>query len=268
MPAVYRVERQWDLNRENFDGRWLGCSRWFQRSKAGDLNLTEPSDVIEDTCYDISFLDQDTGLWDGSGLKFAPGGTARHPISSKIYNQSGHCWQFTGAGGQSSVQLTAGSKRFAHELNFFQGRSRSMLVLIWIEQDECWRLDAVCAVPFRCGRSTPAEPQRLTDGRPLQQQLAELTGWGGALESLTPGESGLPAAVGAAEPFALERFCRHGITAAFCDGLICSVPETLSTGAFTLEVGCRVAPECFQQLSLIYDEAQRLQRWERRRYQP
>ena len=262
------VERQWDLNRANFDGRWLGPSRWYQRSKDGVLDLAQPSEVIENTSYDISFFDDDTGLWDGSGLKFAPGGTARHPISSKIYNQSGHCWQFSGAGGQSSLQVVPGSGRFAHELNFFCGRSRSMLVLIWIEQENRWHLDAISAVPFRCARSMTTEPYRRIDGLPAQQQLAELIGWHGELEQLSPGANGLPSTPVTAEPFAIENFQRHDITAAFSDGLICSIPETIPEGAFTLEVGCRVTADRFQQLSLVYDDEHRLHHWQRRTYRP
>ena len=262
------MEGQWDLNRANFDGRWLGPSRWYQRSKDGVLDLAQPSEVIENTSYDISFFDDDTGLWDGSGLKFAPGGTARHPISSKIYNQSGHCWQFSGAGGQSSLQVVPGSGRFAHELNFFYGRSRSMLVLIWIEQENRWHLDAISAVPFRCARSMTTEPYRRIDGLPAQQQLAELIGWHGELEQLSPGANGLPSTPVTAEPFAIENFQRHDITAAFSDGLICSIPETIPEGAFTLEVGCRVTADRFQQLSLIYDDEHRLHHWQRRTYRP
>ena len=91
-------------------------------------------------------------------------------------------------------------------------------------------------------------------------------GWHGVLEQLYPGADGLPSAPVASEPFAVGNFQRYGITAAFSDGLICSVPEIIPERAFTLEVGCRVASDRFQQLSLIYDDEHRLHHWERRTY--
>jgi len=42
-------QRQWELNRLNFEGRWKGRSYWYLRNEA--LNYVHPSRVIDDTCY-------------------------------------------------------------------------------------------------------------------------------------------------------------------------------------------------------------------------
>jgi hypothetical protein len=290
------ADRQWQLNRQNFEGRWCGTSHWYLRGEAGPeeegaLDLGRPSRQISDTCYAISFRDADHGLWDGSGLLFAPGGRRQLEISRSTYNRSGACWQFVGAGGQSSLRIDPEQPRWGHEINFFQGRSRSMLVLLWGRRDGDhqapiqtapgvqpprpaggagggWRLDSLAAVAFRCALSAPPDPPRAQ--LPVAQELLEQQrGWPGVQEVLVAGE--WPADPPPAQPcggFQPERFVqRGGLTAGFADGLVCSVPEWLPQGAFRLEVGCRVGAAMFQQLSLRIDAAGRLLQWQRRCFQ-
>ena len=123
---------QWTLNRCNFEGQWRGRGAWFGRDATEKLDLASPIRVIDPTTYDISFSDPDNGVWDGSGLFFAPGGRATYAISRDSYNKGGGCWQFEGAGGQSSLSLDPCRGRFGHEINLFHKRSRSMLVLIFL----------------------------------------------------------------------------------------------------------------------------------------
>lgn len=262
---------QWDLNRRNFAGRWCGTSHWHLRDAGtGVLDLQRPTRTIHDTCYAIDFSDDDTGVWDGRGLLFAPDGRRRLPLSRATYNSGGSCWQFAGAGGQSSLAVDDTQPRFGHEVNLFFGRSRSMLVLLWSPEagaGDPWRLDAVGAVAFRCTRSAIVDPPR--PQRPVASLLADVEGWAGQLEALHPhrwpADDPAPVACG---PFRPAEFARHPLTAAFADGLVCSVPEVLPAAAFRLEVGCRMAPDHFEQLSLVFDDERRLQAWERRRFRP
>ena len=62
------------LNRSNFAGCWQGPGIWFGRDGSDRLDLTSPQRVIDPTTYVIRFSDADHGVWDGSGLAFAPGG--------------------------------------------------------------------------------------------------------------------------------------------------------------------------------------------------
>lgn len=286
-PGCTGHDRQWELNRRNFQGRWCGSSQWFLRNDHGVLDLEQPSRVIDDTCYAIDFSDADTGVWDGSGLLFAPDGRRRLPLSRAGYNGSGQCWQFPGAGGQSSLAVDPAQSRFGHELNLFQHgphwRSRSMLVLLWGRRDPCaespgdgsptWQLDAVGAVPFRCSLSDAAEPPR--PPRPWQQQLAQQRGWPGLLERLEPGAwpshdpQPQPCAPFDPGPF-LQELPGGGrpLVAGSVDGLVFAVPELLPAGAFRLEVGCRLAADRFDRISIAFGADQRLQAWERRIFRP
>jgi hypothetical protein len=276
MPAMNGHDRQWWLNRRNFEGRWCGTSHWYLRPQEGSgaaaepLDLASPSRTIADTCYAISFSDDDTGLWEGSGLLLAPAGRRRLPLSRATYNRGGMCWQFPGAGGQSSLAVDPGQPRFGHEVNLFHRRSRSMLVLLYGPVDSAqalrWRLDAVAAVAFRCSLSTLADPARPAASS-WRRLLAEQEGWPGTVERLEPhrwpGED--PPARPCA-PFRAGDFVLHGCTAGFADGLLCSVPEQLPTGAFVLQVGCRLDPDTFHQVSLRFGGDQRLAAWELRRF--
>lgn len=286
-PGCSGHHRQWELNRRNFQGRWCGSSQWFLRDSHGVLDLEQPSRVIDDTCYAIDFSDADTGVWDGSGLLFAPDGRRRLPLSRAGYNSTGQCWQFAGAGGQSSLAVDPEQSRFGHELNLFQQgpdwRSRSMLVLLWGRRDPCaespgdgsptWQLDAVGAVPFRCSLSDAAEPPR--QPRPWQQLLAEQRGWPGQLERLEPGAwpSHDPQPE-PCDPFDPEWFLQElpgggmPLVAGCVDGLVFAVPEQLPAGAFRLEVGCRLAADRFDRISIAFGADHRLQAWERRIFRP
>jgi hypothetical protein len=294
-PQASGHHHQWELNRRNFQGRWCGTSQWFLRDAQGGLDLQNPSRVIEGTCYAIDFSDDDTGLWDGSGLLFAPDGRRRLPLSKAAYNSTGQGWQFAGAGGQSSLAVDPAQSRFGHELNLFLHgpgwRSRSMLVLLWaqgqgeagagaepqLESDgvasPVWRLDAVGAVPFRCGLSPAAEPPR--PQRPWQEVLAEQRGWPGQLEQLEPGAwPSFDPRLEPCEPFdpdllALERPGGGLPLVAGCvDGLVFAVPEVLPAAAFRLQVGCRLAADRFDLISIAFGDDQRLRAWERRRFSP
>ena len=85
---------QWTLNRRNFAGHWQGCGSWFERDGSGRLDLQHPTRRIDPTTYAITFSDDDHGVWDGSGLAFAPGGKATYPISRATYNAGG-CLLYT-----------------------------------------------------------------------------------------------------------------------------------------------------------------------------
>ena len=296
-PGSSGHDRQWELNRRNFAGRWCGTSQWFLRDAQAGLDLHTPSRVIEGTCYAISFSDADSGLWEGSGLLFAPDGRRRLPLSRSGYNSSGQCWQFAGAGGQSSLVVDPGQSRFGHEVNLVLGgpdwRSRSMLVLLWGQAQErgkagagaemqlqsdgvaspVWRLDAVGAVPFRCGLSPAAEPPR--PRRPWQEVLAEQRGWPGLLERLEPGAwPSCDPRPEPCEPFEPGLFLQERpggglpLVAGCVDGLVFAVPEVLPAAAFRLQVGCRLAADRFDLISIVFGDDQRLRAWERRRFSP
>lgn len=262
------ADRQWLLNRCNFEGCWQGASAWYLREgqeRPGVLRFEQPSRLIDPTRYAISFSDAGTGLWDGSGLLFAPGGCRQLPLARDTYNRGGSCWQFTGAGGQSSLRVDPEAPRFGHEINLFHGRSRSMLVLLWDPAPEGWQLSAVAAVPFRCQLSSAIEPSR----PPLSaaELLALVEGWPGSEETLQPGhwpeQDPEPAPTAA---FASSAFATGDRTVALADRLVFSVPEQLPAGAFRLEVGCLLTPQRFHQISLVFNPAQQLEQIRLRRF--
>lgn len=259
---------QWILNRRNFEGCWQGVGRWFERQGHQPIDWDTPSRVIDPTRYLISFSDPDTGLWDGSGLFFAPEGKAQYPIRRSTYNAGGGCWQFEGAGGQSSRRIDPDQSRFGHEINLFQGRSRSMLVLIWIRSSDQWLLQLVGAVGFRCSNAAKHEPERPTCGTP-NALLDPLRGWKGSMQRLIPGVGvELQPSAPRSLQFDPEQLLIHPCSVVMADGLVFSVPEQLPRDDFRLEVGGLLGPELFQQVSILFNASGELTAWERRRFQP
>ena len=254
---------QWERNRLNFEGVWQGRSQWYVRRDDGELDLRQPTTVVENTRYAISFEDAETGLWDGTGLFLAPGGAAQYPLSRSTYNSSGACWQFEAAGGQSSLEVPTDLPRFGHEINVFCGRSRSMLVLLWKPDGSDWRLNAIGAVAFRCQLSEDKEQARPQPSS-IEALLAPLEGCSGVIERFHP-QPGLSGQPSAPEPIGWDPqpFLQAEVRGAFADGLVCGVPERLPGAGFRLEVGC-LQPSRFQQLSIVFDDQRRLQCWERR----
>ena len=256
---------QWERNRLNFEGVWQGRSQWYARQEDQELDLRHPTTVVENTRYAISFEDADSGLWDGTGLFLAPGGAAQYPLSRSTYNSSGACWQFEAAGGQSSLEVPTDLPRFGHEINFFCGRSRSMLVLLWKPDGSEWRLNAIGAVAFRCQLSEEQDPPRPQPSS-IEALLAPLQGCSGVIERFEP----QPGVAGqASEPELIswdpQPFLQAEVRGVFADGLVCGVPKRLPGCGFRLEVGC-LQPLRFQQLSIVFDDQRRLQCWERRAF--
>ena len=259
---------QWTLNRRNFEGHWQGCGHWFERDDNDQLDLKNPSRRIEPTTYVISFSDDDNGLWDGSGLAFAPGGRATYAISRTSYNAGGGCWQFPGAGGQSSLSLDPDRPRFGHEINLFCGRSRSMLVLLWEALDGRWRLQRIGAVGFRCLNCSDPEPERAACAT-AEALLAPMQGWRGERQILRP-QAGVNGQAATAAPLVFEpsQLLRNDCSAAMPDGLVFSVPSEIPEAPFSLEIGGHLSTELFQQISIHFDASGQLKAWERRRFRP
>ena len=262
--AVTDMTDQWTLNRRNFEGHWQGCGYWFERDGSDRLDLHCPSRRIDPTTYVISFSDDDHGVWDGSGLAFAPDGRATYPISRATYNAGGGCWQFPGAGGQSSLSLDPDKPRFGHEINLFCGNSRSMLVLLWEPCDGRWRLNRVGAVGFRCLNSSDPEPDHPAC-ETAGALLAPMQGWSGERQTLRP-QPVVNAKAENAAPVVFEpsQLLHNDCSAAMPDGLVFSVPSEIPEQTFSLEIGGHLSADLFQQISIHFDESGQLRAWERR----
>ncbi|MCP9845985.1 hypothetical protein KBY86_03620 [Synechococcus sp. Lug-A] len=260
-------KRQWELNRANFDGHWQGPTRWYLRQPSG-FDFQRPSLDIPQSTYAIAFSDADHGTWHGTGLRFAPGNERILPLSRNTYNSSGSCWQFPGAGGQSSLTMTGDVARCGHEINLFSGRSRSMLIALFEPMsDGSVQLESVGATAFRCQRGSidpPRGPLASAD-----ELLERVCGWPGERHVLEPGvwpeEPSAAAPITGFEPAA---FALHCHTAAFDDNLVCSLPDRLPAGPFQLQFGCLLRADHFAQVCLSFDAAHHLSRWELSRHQP
>ena len=265
--AKAAADRQWDLMRASFDGDWQGTTTWYGRNGDG-MNMKQGTVNPEASLYAIRFSDAHTGEWHGTGLRFAPGGERRFPLYRHNYNLSHNCWHFPQTAGQSSLQMAGSVARGGHEVNFFSGRSRSMLVALYQQQpDGQMLLDSIAATPFRCQRTSP-DPER-TQFQSLEAVFETVFGWQGVESVIRPGfSSGIAMSEQRLAPFCSEWFIKNEVNGLFADNLICSLPEILPKHSFDLHFGCILDRQNFVHLTMEFDANHNLLAWIERRYQP
>jgi len=267
-PARSGSDQQWDLMRASFDGDWLGMTTWYGRNANG-MDLNHGTGSPTESLYTIRFSDSHTGEWHGTGLQFAPGGERRFPLNRHNYNLGHNCWHFPETAGQSSLEIGGSTTRAGHEVNFFNGRSRSMLVALYQRQaDGRMILESIAATPFRCQRAH-LDPAREQMGS-MDALFSTVAGWPGIEQELRPGmqQETLAASTHVAPNFDAKNFCLQNISGIFVDNLICGLPDVMPKGAFKLHFGCLLSPNSFTHLIIDYDSNYKLMRWVERRYQP
>lgn len=224
--------------------------------------------------YTISFSDEDTGIWDGKGLRFAPGGAMKLDLSRLGYNggpgAGGNCIQFPGLGGQSAIVMNPTAEEIppkcGHEINFFaqpesKFKSRSMIVALWALDKSgkapVLRLSTVGIAPFRDGlaESSGVREDRVRSvGSPgsALDMLGAFKGWKGKREvykrEVQP--SGNPAPTQTDVAFDLKTYKNARACLRFPDNLIFAGPRSITgDGPFTLVFACQTASDVFKQVS-------------------
>jgi len=284
--------RQWELNMKNFRASWECDMNWYTRSSDAtttnqDLWLHIPSEERKDVSYAISFSDEDTGIWDGKGLLFAPNGQMKLDLSRAGYNggpgSGGNCLQFPGLGGQSAPVMnpTAAdiSPKCGHEINFFYGRSRSMIVALWAldaaGKEPVLRLSSVGIAPFRDGlaEASTREPKVRTCGRPGTglDMVQAFKGWTGVRDVYTRQVKPEGNVVFTPRPvtFDLDSYTKAPACHRFTDNLIFAGPEVIDgKGPFELIFGCQPADNLYKQLTIAFDGSGTLVDWTLDQFSP
>ena len=276
-------DRQWELFKINFRGKWQGKPTWYMKDKGeecgGKLDhqtfvaemkattLPAPVLIIDRSQVHIYFLDADTGVWRGKGLRFTQG-EKTIPLSRKTYNQSGTAFLFQGVGGQCSVDTS--SNIFITELNFFYERSRSMIIAMYALDSTSGRLllDSVGVTPFRCGLGCdfPLKPPQSEVRGSIDNFIQSLQGktcrrqWRSYIRALDETDGGelcnYPTS-------SIELFSDPDrIVQLFDDDLVCSIPADIQAGgACKLVFGCFHTPRYAQMVTLTYDPNGKIERY-------
>ena len=259
---------------------WLtaSCCGVYRRK---DLWLHVPAEEKKDVSYTISFSDADTGIWDGKGLRFAPGGKMKLNLSRETYNggpgSGGSCAQFEGLGLQSAIIMDPTvpdlPPKCGHEINFFHRRSRSMIVALWAldaaAKEPTLRLSTVGIAPFRDGLPE-AQSQREDKVRVCGKagtaldMLGALEGWAGVRQVYT--REVKPTGNVLVPPqdvrFDLDVYSKAAACHRFDDNLIFAGPDEIRAGVpFRLVFGCQPADDVYKQLAVAYDATGTLVDW-------
>jgi hypothetical protein len=283
-------DRQWNLMQENFRGKWQGDTAWYKRDSGdGNDELTllqfaaylntapiEPTQLIKDSEYHIYMTDADNGIWHGKGLRFAAGGEKKIHISRVKSNESGKAFQFPGMGAQISPNTSEST--FAWEANFFQQRSRSMIIIMYklVESSSVLELNSIGIAPFRCGLSIPKNPMKILQSverrtvAKLFEGVDSMQGtvlWksytraldeiGDKIESMTESMSffihpeNYP-----------DRFCES-----FDDDIVCSIPFSINKdGPCKVVTGCRHSKDFLQICTVTYGMDGKVERFQLEKY--
>ena len=276
-------DRQFELSKINFSGNWQGKSYWFMKDKgqSGDgklnhevfvaemkaLRLPDPVLTVEKTQYHIYYLDGDTFIWHGTGLRFGSG-EKKLVVTRQKFNPDGKNFMFQGAAGQCSPNMQ--SDRFLFETNFFYERSRSMIIALYSldSTSNKYLLDSIGIAPFRCGLGCnfPLKPyhQNRVNAIELVQSLRNKTcrtQWMNRtcfLEETEDGGELCQYPTRATQLF----FVPERIVQVFEDDLVCSVPaEVCKGGPCELVYGCFHTPSYIQIILLTYDSFGKIEKY-------
>jgi hypothetical protein len=266
-------DKQWDLFVKNYRGDWVGKTSWFDRSQLSKkVDFTKPAEVIESR-YNISFSgDGDSGIWEGSGLRYS-NGTRTLPLSRATYNAQGSVWQFPGAGGLGSTSMDlggeVGSKRM-QEVYFFDDGVGAMILVIYtksLDERQAGRLvlQSVGTLPFvqhKGEGSAPTRTHRRSPTLDATEALGVVEGWRGARASFGP-RSGLSDTSAPCGPFDPRAFAAAPVSVALDGGLVLAVPETIdaAAGPFEMRFGCLQSPATFAQITITFAADGALQAW-------
>ena len=283
-------DRQWELMKSNFRGKWHGKMIWYKKDKDDEKSskmdhqafiaemkgpiLPKPDLVSEGCQYHIYFLDADTGIWHGTGLRFAPNGEKILTLSRKTYNKSGKSFNFKGMGGQCSVDTN--ENIFAAELNFFYKRSRSMIIAMYKLDSAMGKLllDSIGVSPFRCslGCEFPLKPSQVQVRGSLDTLLVSLEGkscrkqWMSCTYVLNETSDGkvceypTKAVLFFSDP--------NRVVQLFDDDLMCSVPSEVQAGSgCELVLGCFHTTDYAQFITLTYDSNGKIERFTLEKWQ-
>ena len=277
-------DRQWELLKENFWGKWQGNMMWYNKKKGNgdDGNLDHQTFIaemkgtilpapalIKKSQYHIYFLDAETGVWHGTGLRFAPKGEKILPLNRKTYTTESS-FNFQGMGGQCNVDTSTGS--FGAELNFFYERSRSMIIVMYCLDSTCGRLllDSVCICPFRCGLGCnfPLKPPQTEARGSVDALLLSLQGktcrkqWKSHSCALIINETN-GGKLCEYPTTSIQSFSDpERVVQLFDDDLVCSFPASIQAGVgCELYFGCFHTPNYAQIVTLAYDSNGKIEQY-------
>ena len=270
-PSGAFLDKQWDLMRRVFRGKWQATSLWYVKNnddvdhgtfieKMKAKELPPPSSVVPGTEYHIYFMDADTGIWHGKNLRFTSGEKILE-LGRKKFNQSGTSFVFGGAAGQCSIDFSSGT--LSAECNFFYERSRSMIIVLYKSESMSGKflLDSIAIAPFRCGHghTFPLKPPQSENRRSVDTLLAGLNEktcrmqWMSHMRGLDDVNGGEIQTMPTKSILLFSDLIR--LVQSFDDDLVCSIPSEFEAGQhLELVFGCRHTDDFFQAVTLTFSD--------------
>jgi len=267
-------DRQYELNRRNFEGRWCSPQRWFsvpEGGEAGAIDFEAPQ-VTGESVYDISWQDEDHFTWHGTGLRFAPGGEKILHVTRESYNGQGTACQFDGWGAQTS--LNTRDARLAVEANFFDGKGRRSMLITMLSAEGEGKPLVLKTIGEACFRNSHVVDavERSETVLSMAELLSDVEGFAGRMQWRSPthplDETWAPVVHPSRAMLLLSEASSERAVHSFRDGLMMSMPIRVEPGkGCDLVVGCHLGSR-LDIVMISYGNDGDLTSWQLERYEP
>lgn len=136
---------QWNLFKKSFNGNWISPYTYIYDTDKKLIN------ILYNTQYNITFYENNTCLWKGSGLRFTEGIKELYYNETNL-NENGMVFLFSNCGGHSYKNFNNNNinKLIPIEVNFFDKEIRSMIIIYYkVNENKNIELDCIQITPFR-----------------------------------------------------------------------------------------------------------------------
>ena len=255
---------QWSLFEKSFNGKWTSPHTYVYNS---DNTLI---DVLPTTKYELTFYENRTCIWNGTGLRYTNGNKILY-LNETNLNSHGMVFLFPGCGGHSYRNLNPNKKPgtlLPIEVNFFNNNTRSMIIIYYKACNKSLELDSIQITPFRNLRN-PNVSYSTFPLAPTQKSVEDIVSK--MLDSVCHGERysyepGRPYF----NTLLLDHFNifpylsanKNLVKATFDDGLVMVVPKVVPIERhFALLFGAMMNKTLYKQLVINYNIDGNLTKW-------
>ncbi len=250
---------QWNLFKNSFNAKWHSTQSYIYNS---DNTII---DIIPKTKYELTFYQNNTCLWKGSGLRFTKGVKELYYNESNL-NNNGMIFLFPGCGGHSYRYFNRSleNKIIPIEVNFFIEDIRSMIIVYYKVSNTSIMLDSIQITPFRNASKDKINNQFMyvQSVEDIVQKMM-INNWYGERYSYTPDERNFNKMIlNGFNLFPYLSSDKNLVKNTFEDGLVMVVPKIIPFGKhFKLLFGAMMSKNLYKQLIIDYNTDGNLTKW-------
>ena len=255
---------QWSLFEKSFNGKWCSPHTYVYDSNKQLI------DLLPTTKYELTFYQNKTCLWNGTGLRYTPNNKLLFYNESTL-NNHGMVFLFPGCGGNSYRHFDINKKEgslLPIEVNFFNNNTRSMIIIYYKVGNKTISLDSIQVTPFRNLRN-PNSYYSMYDTPSILKSVEHVVHkmstdiWDGERFFYEPNKQYFnKICLNEFNLFPYLSCNKNLLKATFEDGLILIAPKIIPIEKhFSILFGAMMNDKLYKQLMINYDIDGNLTRW-------